>query len=108
MAALANRSLLIAPANWPARLAWIAFAIYFVYALSHLEVTPARFVTGLDYGQKFLAKLFPPDFHRWELLLKGLKESLEIAVLASVLGLVISLPLMAVMMSPGARPARAA
>ncbi len=80
------------PANWPSRLAWIAFSIYFVYALSHLQLTPARFLAGLAYGYTFLTKLFPPDFERWELLLKGLKESLEIAILASVLGLIISLP----------------
>ena len=96
MAATADRlpaaRVVIRPANWPARLAWLAFAAYFVYALSHLELTPARFVAGLEYGYKFLSKLFPPDFQRWELLLKGLKESLEIAILASVLGLVISLP----------------
>ncbi len=80
------------PANGLARLAWLAFAIYFAYALSHLELTPARFVAGIDYGYKFLTKLFPPDFQRWELLLKGLKESLEIAIIASVLGLLVSLP----------------
>ena len=86
------RSVVITPANWPARIAWLVFAVYFVYALSHLQLTPARFIAGLDYGYKFLTKLFPPDFQRWALLVKGLKESLEIAILASVLGLVISLP----------------
>jgi phosphonate transport system permease protein len=75
------------------RLAWAGFALYLAYALSHLDFTVARFVAGLDFGQKFVAKLFPPDFHRWELLLKGLKESLEIAILASVLGLAASLPI---------------
>jgi phosphonate transport system permease protein len=82
----------VRPPNWLARGAWALFAAYFVYALSHLEFTPARFLAGLEFGQKFLEKLFPPDFRRWELLLKGLKESLEIAILASVLGLLISLP----------------
>ena len=81
------------PANWPLRLAWMGFALYLAYALSHLELTPARFLAGLEFGQKFLAKLFPPDFHRWELLLKGLKESLEMAILASVMGVVVSLPM---------------
>lgn len=85
-------SLAVRPANWPLRLAWAVLAIYLAYALSHLEFTPARFVAGLDFGQKFVAKLFPPDFHRWELLLKGLKESLEMAILASALGLLASLP----------------
>ena len=92
MAAIAERRWVVAPVHWATRAAWFAFAVYFVYALSHLELTPARFLAGLDYGYKFLTKLFPPDFQRWELLLKGLKESLEIAILASVLGLIISLP----------------
>ncbi|HKA42932.1 MAG TPA: phosphonate ABC transporter, permease protein PhnE [Burkholderiales bacterium] len=78
--------------NWPVRLAWIVLALYLAYALSHLELTPARFLAGLEFGRNFLAKLFPPDFARWELLLKGLKESLEMAVLASALGIALSLP----------------
>jgi len=82
----------VRPTSWPLRLAWAAFALYLAYALSHLELTPARFLAGLEFGQKFLAKLFPPDFQRWELLLKGLKESLEMAILASALGVVVSLP----------------
>ena len=82
----------ILPVSWALRLAWCVFVVYFAYALSHLELTPARFLVGLEHGQKFLSKLFPPDFQRWELLVKGLKESLEIAILASVLGILISLP----------------
>ena len=81
------------PPSWAARAAWLLFAVYFVYAASHLELTPARFITGLEHGGKFLARLFPPDFHRWELLAKGMIESLQIAVLASALGVLISAPL---------------
>lgn len=81
------------PPNWPARAAWALFFIYLVYAASHLELTPARFVAGLDHGARFVSRLFPPDFSRWELLLKGMVESLQIAVLASALGVLISAPL---------------
>jgi phosphonate transport system permease protein len=80
-------------ANWAARMAWLVFAGYFLYAASHLELTPARFLSGLDHAGKFLARLFPPDFHRWELLAKGMLESLQIAVLASTLGVLIAAPL---------------
>jgi phosphonate transport system permease protein len=79
--------------NWAARAAWVAFALYVVYAASLLEVTPARFAAGLEHGAKFLGRLFPPDFSRWELLLKGMVESLQIAVLASALGVLIATPL---------------
>jgi phosphonate transport system permease protein len=81
------------PANWWTRAAWLLFAGYVVYAASQLEFTPARFASGLEHGAKFMARLFPPDFKRWELLLKGMVESLQIAVVASALGTLISLPL---------------
>jgi len=81
------------PPSWAARAAWLLFAVYFVYAASHLELTPARFIAGLEHGGKFVARLFPPDFHRWQLLAKGMIESLQIAVLASALGVLIAAPL---------------
>ena len=79
--------------DWWARAGWVLFAAYLVYAASHLEFTSARFAVGLEHGAKFLSRLFPPDFHRWELLLKGMLESLQIAVLASVIGTLIATPL---------------
>ncbi len=81
------------PANWWARAGWLVLAAYVVYATAQLEFTPARFLVGLEQGHKFLTRLFPPDFTRWELLLKGMVESLQIAVLASTLGVLIALPL---------------
>jgi len=81
------------PANWWARGAWLLFAVYLLYAGSHLEFTPARVAAGFEHGAKFISRLFPPDFRRWELLLKGMLESLQIAVVASTLGVLISLPL---------------
>lgn len=81
------------PVNWWSRGAWLLFGAYVVYAASHLEFTPARFLAGLEFGANFIARLFPPNFERWELLLKGMLESLQIAVIASVLGVIVSLPL---------------
>jgi phosphonate transport system permease protein len=78
--------------NWWSRAAWIAFALYFLYAAAQLEFTPARFAAGLEYGAKFVTRLFPPDFSRRELLLKGMLESLQIAAVASALGVALSLP----------------
>jgi phosphonate transport system permease protein len=58
-----------------------------------MNFTWSRFVSGIGNGASFIAKMFPPDFTRWEILQKGLLESLEIAVLASFLGILISLPI---------------
>ena len=47
---------------------------------------------GLGQGGKFLARMFPPNFTRWELLMSGIIESLQIAVLSTVVGIAVSLP----------------
>ena len=79
--------------DWRARAGWIALAVYVVYACSLLDFTWARFVIGLDNGARFIARMLPPNFSRWEILAKGLSESLEIAVLASAIGILLSLPI---------------
>jgi phosphonate ABC transporter permease subunit PhnE len=83
------------PPNWPARLGLVALAAYVVYASTILDVTWARFVAGLDHGSRFLARMFPPDFasDKLQLLTAGMIESLQIAILATVFGTLISLPL---------------
>ena len=80
-------------ASWQARLGWLALFAYLAFALSHLELGWARFVTGIGNGAHFISRMLPPSFSRWELLLQGLTESLEMAVVASFLGIVLSLPL---------------
>lgn len=76
-----------------ARAGWLALALYVVYAASRLQITWARFVIGLDNGAKFIARMLPPVIAQPDSLLKGLTESMEIAVLASCAGILISLPI---------------
>ena len=83
----------VVPANWTARLGWVALAVYVVYAASLLELTWTRFALGLREAPRLVGRMLPPDFARWDLLLSGLKESLEIAVLASAAGIALSLPI---------------
>jgi len=66
---------------------------YVIYACSRLDVSWERVEAGLANASHFFARLFPPNFQRRDLLVKGLLESLEIAVLASTLGIVLSLPI---------------
>jgi phosphonate transport system permease protein len=37
--------------------------------------------------------MFPPEFARWNLLLEGLVESLQIAIIASIVGILLALPI---------------
>lgn len=81
--------------NWPARCAWLALVLYAFYAASILDVTWERFVIGLDNGVKFIGRMLPPDTaaDKMTLMLKGLYETLEIAVISSALGILLSLPI---------------
>jgi len=83
------------PAHWPTRIGWLVLLGYCIWAAAQLDFTWRRFVSGLANGERFLTRMFPPDFgsDKWEMIVKGLTESLEIAVIASAIGIAISLPL---------------
>jgi phosphonate transport system permease protein len=83
------------PANWIMRLGWLALLVYCIWAAAQLDFTWDRFVAGLDNAHRFFTRMFPPDFRgdKWDMIVKGLTESLEIAVIASALGIAISLPI---------------
>ena len=77
---------------WP-RVALAALVAYVIYACAQMEISWERVLIGMENAGRFFARLFPPNFSRWDLLVKGLLESLEIAVLASTLGIVLALPI---------------
>jgi phosphonate transport system permease protein len=81
--------------NWPRRVGFIALALYTLYALSTLELTWDRFVRGLAQGAIFLDRLWPPNFapDKMALMREGLVESIQIAILATAVGILISLPI---------------
>jgi len=83
------------PPNWPARIALLALALYVVYASTILDVTWARFVAGLGQGSRFIARMFPPNLahDKLELLSQGMIESLQIAIIATAVGVLLALPL---------------
>ncbi|MBL8833327.1 MAG: phosphonate ABC transporter, permease protein PhnE [Rhodospirillales bacterium] len=80
------------PANWPARLAWAGLAAYTVYAASLFELTWTRFLVGIDNGARFFDRMFPPLMGKWDLLWRGMSESVEIALIATFLGVLIAMP----------------
>src|SRR5215218_9191748 len=92
MSAVVARPAAFKRSVWP-RLAFLLLIAYVVYACAQMEISWERVQVGFDNAHRFFARLFPPNFARWELLVKGLLESLQIAVLASVLGIVLALPI---------------
>ena len=84
------------PANWPARIASVALALYVVYACSTLDITLGAF-RGRPRPRRALslphvaAQSLRAD--KLDLLRGGMIESLQIAILATVVGVLLSLPL---------------
>lgn len=74
------------------RAAGVLLALYTLYALSQLDFSWQRFSEGLGHGARLIGKMFPPDLDKWDILGKGIVESLQIAVLATALGIALSLP----------------
>ena len=75
------------------RAGWLLLAAYVVYAAAQMDVSAERVASGWHNAAHFFGRMFPPNFSRWELLVKGLRESLEIAVLSSALGILFALPI---------------
>ena len=70
---------------------WILAAAYLVYSVQSMGLSGERFLAGLGHASTLIDRMFPPNFERWELLLSGLGESLEIAMISSVSGIFLSL-----------------
>lgn len=76
-----------------AKFSLLAVFLYTLFAFTQLGFSWDRFESGLGHGAKFLGRMFPPSIERLDVLWKGIAESLEIAVLATTLGILLALPL---------------
>lgn len=75
------------------RFAWAVALVYVVWSVRELDVDVQRMLAGFPRALNILARMFPPDFGRWHLLLTGMVESVQIALAATVIGVVLSIPL---------------
>ena len=83
------------PPNWPVRIALVVLALYVVYASTVIDLSWQRFVVGLDQGSRFIARMIPPNVapDKLQLLYTGMIESLQIAIIATAVGVLLALPL---------------
>jgi len=79
--------------SWQAKLSALLVFVYALYAAGQLDFSLERFHSGLGHAATLLGRMFPPRIQQPDTLWQGLAESLEIAVLASVLGIVLALPI---------------
>ncbi|WP_417473906.1 phosphonate ABC transporter, permease protein PhnE [Leisingera sp.] len=71
----------------------VAVAVYFVVTLATLPIDWDRVADGMTRAQRIFSGAFPPSFERAGLLFDGFMESLKIAILATVGGILLSVPL---------------
>lgn len=79
--------------SWQVKLLAFLVIAYAIYAAGQLDFSYERFVKGIDNGARFLARMFPPSYKNWDQLVTGFIESMQIAVLATFFGVLLSLPI---------------
>lgn len=72
---------------------WLAAAAYLVWAMASIPVNVERILAGFPRAARIFGGAIPPDFARRELLLSGFLESIQIAIIATAIGVALSVPL---------------
>jgi phosphonate transport system permease protein len=68
-------------------------AVYIFWSFRYLDIDWLRVADGLPRAINIITRMLPPDFSRWELLIKGVLESVQMALAASFLGMILAVPL---------------
>ncbi len=72
----------------------VGAVVYLVLAVNSVEVNWARVYEGLDRGRAFIASFLRPDFvSRAGDIYEGILESIVMTVAASVVGIIVSIPI---------------
>ncbi len=71
----------------------IGVVIYLFWSTGSLGINWPRIATGIPRATNMLVRMIPPDFSRWELLTKGVIESVQMALAASFFGMILAIPL---------------
>ena len=66
---------------------------YVVWSVIALDINWHRISTGIPRAANMFSRMIPPDFGRRELLVKGITESVQMALAASFFGMIFSVPL---------------
>ncbi len=72
---------------------WLLALVWFVLAISTIEVNWVRVAEGMERGWRFIKGFLTPDFTtRWKDISAGLIESLTMTLTSTVVGVIISVP----------------
>lgn len=86
------------PTMFPSRrvkyFVYFLLLLFFLWSAWRIRITPARFLQGIGAAGELIVEMFPPDFgaRQRELIRNGIFETLAMAVIATIIGVAISLP----------------
>ncbi|HLT58182.1 MAG TPA: phosphonate ABC transporter, permease protein PhnE [Limnochordales bacterium] len=89
---------------------WVRYGLiaaviaYGYWAFTFMPVNWDRVAQGLPRAMRILNTAWPPDFSRWQLLYSGILESIQMALVASLFGLLLSV-VVAIMAARNIAPA---
>ena len=66
---------------------------YLFWSVGTLDIDLSRVMAGLPRAKNMVVRMIPPDFSRTQLLVRGVIESVQMALTASFLGMVLAIPL---------------
>ncbi len=75
------------------RAAMALVVLYLLWSIGSLDIDWNRVSQGFERAGSLFGRMFPPDFSRWALLLKGISESLQMAFAASFFGMALAIPI---------------
>jgi len=76
------------------RFALILMAVaYLIWSFNSLDINWHRIANGIPRALNMFARMVPPDFSRFNLLFRGLLESVQMALAASFFGMILAVPL---------------
>lgn len=71
----------------------VGFAGFFISGVMNADISLRRTWEGIGNIGVFISRAFPPDMSRWQSIFLAMLETFEIALVGTVLGVVISLPI---------------
>lgn len=71
----------------------LAAVVYLAWSLNALDIDWHRVEQGIARAGNMFARMVPPDFSRWQLLGRGVLESVQMAFAASFIGMIVAIPL---------------
>ncbi|WP_298182789.1 phosphonate ABC transporter, permease protein PhnE [uncultured Pseudomonas sp.] len=84
---------LSAKRSWPQLIGWGLFFAVLAWSWQGAEMNPLGLIRDSSNMATFAADFFPPDFSNWELYLKEMIVTVQIALWGTVLAIVCAIPL---------------